>query len=102
MITSKEGTERENDENTMPQKFLTLFIVGLFMTLIGTIILIVATILYGEGSVNFSALIFIWPIPIVVGVGPEASWMVLFAIILAVLSIIMFLVMRKGTVKEKV
>lgn len=95
MNTSEESTKDENDENTMPQKFLTLFIVGFFMTLIGVIILMVATMLYGEDSVNFGALIFIGPIPIVIGAGPQAGLMVLFAIILAVLSIIMFLVMRR-------
>jgi uncharacterized membrane protein len=95
MNTSEEDTKDENYENTMPQKFLMLFIVGFFMTLIGIMILIIATMLYGEDSVNVGALIFIGPIPIVIGAGPQAGLMVLFAIILAVLSIIMFLIMLR-------
>jgi uncharacterized membrane protein len=100
MTNNQEGTKCEKDEN-MPHGFLALFIVGFFMTLIGIIILIVATMLYGEDSANFVALIFIGPIPIVVGAGPQAGWMVLFAIVLAVLSIITFLIMRRGTVRKR-
>jgi uncharacterized membrane protein len=70
--------------------------------LAGVIILIVATALHGSGSVNFGAIIFIGPFPIVVGAGPEATWMVLIAIIIAVLSIIVFLVVRKETKKVDV
>jgi uncharacterized membrane protein len=59
----------------------------------------VATMLYSEGSGNFGGVIFIWFIPIVFGVGPEATWMIIFAIILAVLSIVMFLISRKEIAK---
>jgi len=96
MTNNQDGTKCENDENTMSHKFLVLFIVGFFLTLVGITILIVATMLYGEGSANFVALIFIGPIPIVVGAGPQAGLLILFAIILAILSIIMFLIMRRG------
>jgi uncharacterized membrane protein len=88
-------TTSKNNDNAMPQKFLMLFIIGFFLTLIGVIILIVATMLYGGSTANVGVLIFIGPIPIVIGVGPQAELMVLCAIILAVLSIIMFLVMRR-------
>jgi uncharacterized membrane protein len=101
MTSSKEDTKGANDENAMPQKFLILFIVGFFIILVGIIILMVTTILYGEDSANFGALIFIGPLPIVVGAGPEATWMFLFAIILAVLSIVTFLIMRRRVVKKK-
>jgi uncharacterized membrane protein len=90
-----------NDENIVSRKILMLFVAGFFMTFVGIMILMVATLFYGGGSANFGALIFIGPIPIVVGAGPEAVWMVLFALILAVLSIIMLLIMRSGIAKRK-
>jgi uncharacterized membrane protein len=102
MAASRESTKDANGENAMPQKILILFIVGFFIIFIGIIILMVATTLYSQGSANFGAVIFIGPIPIVVGAGPHATWMVLFAIILAALSIVMFLAMRRGTVKKNV
>jgi len=84
-----------NEEPGKFQKFLILLIIGFFIMFIGIIILMVAAIIYGRGSASFGTLIFIGPVPIVVGAGPEATWMILFAIILAVLSIIMFLVMHR-------
>jgi len=84
-----------NNEISRPQKFLMLFIIGFFTIFVGIIIFIIAAVLYGENSVNFGAIIFIGPFPIVVGTGPEAHWMVLFAIILAVLSIIMLLIILR-------
>ncbi|MGC9346274.1 MAG: TIGR00304 family membrane protein [Candidatus Bathyarchaeales archaeon] len=90
-----------NDESNVSGKFLILFITGFFLIFIGIIILIMAVVLSG-GSVNFGFFIWLGPFPIVVGAGPEATWMVLFAIILAVLSIIMFLILRREMEKAYV
>jgi len=95
MVNQEKISKYINNESSRPQKFLILFVIGFFIIFLGIIILMVATVLHGNGSLNFSAIIFIGPVPIVVGAGPEATWMVLFVIILAVLSIIMFLIMRK-------
>lgn len=82
------------EQSSIFQKFFLLFIIGFFLIFVGIIILMVAAVL-SDGSANFGAFIFIGPFPIVVGAGPEAPWMILFAIILAVLSIVMFLVLRR-------
>lgn len=83
------------------QKFLMLFIIGFFIIFLGIIILIIASLVYGEGSVNFGGVIWLWFIPIVFGAGPESQWMILFAIILAVLGIAMFLIMRREIKRVK-
>lgn len=83
-----------SEQSSVFQKFFLLFIIGFFLIFVGIIILMVAAVL-SDGSANFGAFIFIGPFPIVVGAGPEAPLMVLFVIILAVLSIIMFLVLRR-------
>jgi len=84
----------ENDEPKRPQKFLMLFIIGFFMIFAGVIILVIAVVLSG-GSANFGAIVFIGWFPIVIGIGPETTWIMLFAIILAVLRIIIFLISRR-------
>ena len=94
MVIYKKIAKYANDESSIFRRFLVLFIIGFVIVFAGIIILMVATVLSGD-SVNFGALIFIGPFPIVVGAGPEATWMVLFAIILAVLDVIMFLMLRK-------
>ena len=101
MVIREKISKHINNESNRPQKFLILFVIEFFIIFVGIIILMVAAVLYGNGSVNFGAIIFIGPVPIVVGAGPEATWMVLFAIILAVLSIIMFLIIRREIDKAK-
>ncbi|MEM3700630.1 MAG: DUF131 domain-containing protein [Candidatus Bathyarchaeia archaeon] len=87
--------------STGQQKFLMLFIIGFFIIFLGIIILIIASLVYSESSVNFGGVIFLWFIPIVFGSGPEAHWIVLFAIILAFLGVAMFLIMRREIKKVK-
>ncbi len=101
MVTCEKIAKYANNESSGFQRFLILFIIGFLIILAGIIILMVAAVL-SDGSVNFGALIFIGPFPIVVGAGPEATWMVLFAIILAVLGIIMFLILRREMKKSTV
>jgi uncharacterized membrane protein len=101
MVICEGIAKRANIERDRPQNFLILFIIGFFIIFMGVMILVVAALLSG-GSLNFGVLIFIGPFPIVVGAGPEATWMVLFAIILAVLSIITFLILHRKTNKSKV
>ena len=94
MIKCEKFSNHTNDNSSTFQKSIILFIIGFFIIFVGIIILMVATVL-SNGSANFGAFIFIGLFPIVVGAGPEAPLMILFAIILAVLSIIMFLVLRR-------
>lgn len=84
-----------NDGQNGSKKFFVLFILGFFIVLVGIIILIAAAMLYSDGSVNFGGFILIGPFPIVIGAGQQAPLMAVFAIILGVISIIMFLVLRR-------
>jgi uncharacterized membrane protein len=80
------------------QRFFTLFVIGFSLFFIGAMILMIAA-LFSDGSASFGAIIFIGPFPIVVGVGPEATWMILFAVVLAVLTVLMFFIMRRESEK---
>jgi len=77
------------------QKFWMLFVLGLLLILVGFLILMIATMLSSEASASFGGFIMIGPFPIVFGAGPEAAWMVLFAIVMAVLSIVIFFVLHR-------
>jgi uncharacterized membrane protein len=87
-----------SDEATGGSRVLALFVLGFFIVLLGIIILAVATLVSG-GSASYGGVIFIGPIPIVFGAGPRATWLISFAIVLAALSIIVFLLMRRRTWK---
>jgi len=100
-MMSKKLSTYANNEPSRFHKFLMLFIVGFFIMFIGIIILMVAAV-RSNGSANLGVFIFIGPFPIVIGTSPESTWMVLFAIILAILNIIMFLILRREMKKANV
>ncbi len=79
-----------------------LFLLGFLVILIGMILMIAATVFSGvqNGSWGAGGVIFIGPFPIVFGVGPEAHWLVLISIILAILSIVMLILMRKQALRN--
>lgn len=97
-MDAEDETEKTQDSETnATRRFFIMFIIGFCVTLAGIAILIFTALLYGESSVNFGGVIFVGPIPIVFGVGPEAPWMILIAIVLAVLSLVTLLIMRRET-----
>jgi uncharacterized membrane protein len=73
------------------QKLFSLFVIGFLTIFVGVVILFVATVFSG-GSADVGGVIFIWFIPIVFGAGPNSTWIILFALVLAVLSIVIFLI----------
>ena len=89
-----------NNGSNRPQKSLILLFIGFFIALLGIMILTITAVLMSGGSTSLGIVIFIGPIPIVVGAGSEAQWLILFAVILAVLSIIMFMAIRKQADKK--
>jgi len=85
----------ESAQDKTPQKLLALFILGFSVIVLGLILITVVAVISQGGSTTFGGIIFIGPIPIVFGAGPGAQWLILFAIVLAALSVIMFLMLRR-------
>jgi uncharacterized membrane protein len=94
MISLKRPRLEDDEPDGMP-KVQTLLLGGFFVILVGIIILIVAAVLYGGDSAGVGAIVFIGPIPLVIGTGPNTRWMILFAVILTATTIMMFLIYRK-------
>ena len=93
--------DRYGEENDVsPSWIFKLFITGFFLVLVGIAVIVVASLLSG-GSVSGGVVIFIGPFPIVFGAGPGATWLVLIGIVLAALSVILFVAMRRK-ITEKV
>lgn len=90
MQTAETSKSADEEPNT-PRKFLTLLILGFSTMIVGLILVAFAAIVSHGGSASFGGIIFIGPFPIVFGAGPRAQWLILFALIPAVLSIIMLL-----------
>jgi uncharacterized membrane protein len=91
----EENGETVEEGIAVSSRFLLLLFLGFIIVVVGVAVILVASILYGGGSVSGGAVIFIGPFPIVIGAGPDVTWIVLFSIILAVLSVVVFLVMNR-------
>jgi len=57
--------------------------------------LFVAAVLQGDLSASFASVIFIGPIPIVFGAGPNVSLALLLAVILTIVGFVVFFWLRK-------
>jgi len=91
----EESVETIEESVSVSSRFFWLLIVGFVFVFIGIVVIFVAAILYSAGSASAGAAIFIGPFPIVIGAGPDVAWIVLFSIIIAVLSILVFWVMNR-------
>jgi uncharacterized membrane protein len=86
--------ETEDEGFTVSSGFFGFLILGIALVFVGIAVLVVASVVLGaSGSVG--GIILIGPIPIVFGAGSDAAWLIAISTILAVASIILFLVMNR-------
>jgi uncharacterized membrane protein len=72
-----------------------LLIVGVALVFIGIIVLAVASVASDGGSASTGVIVFIGPFPIAFGSGPNAALLIIIGIILAVVSVALFLAMNR-------
>ena len=78
----------------MSGKLFGLLILGVALVLVGIVVLVAVSSVFSSSS-SVGVVVFIGPFPIVFGSGPDAGWLILIGIILAVSSIVLFLVMKR-------
>jgi uncharacterized membrane protein len=87
--------ETENEGIAVSNRLFAFLILGIALVIIGVIVLAVVPLVLSSSSGSVGVVIFIGPFPIVFGSGPNAIWLILIGIILAALSVAVFLVMNK-------
>ncbi|MBT0159602.1 DUF131 domain-containing protein [Candidatus Bathyarchaeota archaeon A05DMB-2] len=98
MTYAGEGSDETAAEEgvTVSSRLLLFLILGFAMVFIGVLLIVVASVLSGgAGAASFGAVIFIGPFPIVVGAGPDMTFLIVVSAVLAVLSILVLLIMRR-------
>lgn len=65
------------------------------MVLVGMILMAVASLTQGQGVTSGGAVILIGPIPIILGGGPESTWLILLGAIITVIAFVAFLFGRR-------
>jgi len=83
------------EETLMSATLFKLLFVGFFLMFAGVIILFIATTLEGDTSASGGLVIFIGPIPIILGAGPHALLAILLALVLTIVGFLVFLWLRK-------
>ncbi len=88
------STEQDEDEGIeVSGRLFNLIILGIALVFVGIVIVVVVSVISGFGSVG--GVIFIGPFPIVFGSGPNAVWLILIGIILAIISVVIFWIMNR-------
>ena len=77
----------------LSDRLFSFLLLGIALVFVGVAVLVVAAVLGGSGSVT--GVIFIGPIPIVFGAGPDSAWLILISLIVAALSIALFVLSRR-------
>ena len=92
----KSLAEDDESEEGIPisSRLFWLLILGIVLVFVGVIVLVVIASIF-SGSSSAGVVVFIGPFPIVFGSGPNSTWLILIAIILTVLSLVLFFVMNR-------
>ena len=91
----EDNRETVEEGIAVSSRFFLLLFLGFILVAVGIAVILVASVLYGGGSVSGGAVIFIGPFPIVIGAGPDITWIVSISVVLAVLSVVLFFVMNR-------
>jgi len=76
--------------------FMKVFLAGFLLIFLGTIILAIAGLMGGV-SQSLGLVVFIGPIPIILGAGKYSLLMVLLAVILSMIGIALFIIFRRSS-----
>jgi uncharacterized membrane protein len=88
------ANETDDESFTVSNWLFGFLILGIALVFVGIAVLVVASVVLG-GSGSVGGVILIGPIPIVFGAGPDAAWLIAVSTILAVASILLFLVLNR-------
>jgi uncharacterized membrane protein len=72
-----------------------IFLVSFALVFIGMIVMMIASFSQGQGVTSGGAVILIGPIPIILGSGPESTWLIALAAIITMVALVVFLVTRR-------
>ena len=72
-----------------------IFLVSFALVLIGMIVMMVASFTQSQGQTSGGVVILIGPIPIILGSGPESTWLIALAAFITVIALVVFLLARK-------
>ena len=91
----KRKKDQESEDSNSPSWLPLLLVVGFILVFIGVFVVFAAALIGSDGSVSTGVVIFIGPIPIVFGAGPDAWLLICVGAVLAAVSVVLFIVLRR-------
>lgn len=91
-VAETEMQQQEEASSSLPLK---LFLFGFLLMFAGAVVLVASALLGGDGTVSGGVVIFVGPIPIILGAGSYASLAVVSAAVLTIIGFVMFFWLRK-------
>jgi len=93
-------TEAEEQEpaSSLP---LMLFTLGFLLMFAGVVVLVISSLVGGDGAVSGGAVVFVGPIPILIGDGPHGFLAVVLAAVLTIIGFVVFFWMRRRASKDE-
>ena len=95
MTQNIDDNTKNNGSIEVSSKLLMMLMVGIAVVIIGIFLVVLASALSG-GSTSSGIVIFIGPIPIVFGAGPDAAWLIATGIAISVVMIVVFVLIRRS------
>jgi uncharacterized membrane protein len=72
-----------------------IFFASFALVLIGMVVMMIASFTQGQGQTSGGAVILIGPIPIILGSGPESTWLIALAVVITIIALVVFLLTRR-------
>ncbi|HXZ98488.1 MAG TPA: DUF131 domain-containing protein [Candidatus Acidoferrum sp.] len=67
------------------------------LVFIGMIVMMIASFSQGHGATSGGVVILIGPIPIILGSGPDSTWLIALGAIITMIALVVFLITRRKT-----
>jgi len=87
--------ETQAPASALPIGFSWIFFASFAMILLGMILMMISSLTQAKGITSGGAVILIGPIPIILGSGPESTWLILMAVIITMIALAAFLLSRR-------
>jgi uncharacterized membrane protein len=87
--------ERPRFVSAFPMGLSWIFLASFVLLFIGMVVMMIASFTQGQGTASGGAVILIGPIPIILGNGPESSWLILLAALITVIMLVISLLAHR-------
>jgi uncharacterized membrane protein len=94
-----QNQEVKEETSTLNVAATWLLVSGFILMLTGITVLIIASALQGNMNISGGGIVFIGPIPVIFGAGPNAYLAILFAAVLTISGFLVFFWLRRKSYK---